>query len=843
MDRYKTLLPSDKNKNANNSDLFVSFKLDNSNVLNGYDNIISILDVEEQFNKERQKSDLYRISGKINFLHADADDLKSFSLTKQYDEKLKLDVNSTNVWGITNWKSIQYNINDEYSCPVPNNNVTMKYWDVNPLDGFFPIINSTQIGLDNGIQILPTNNQSVDTLRFKWLGDTGTYNITFNLIIESRGRVTGKGKKTGGTLYIDLREYNSTFIDQYEVEIIERNPQTLPIQYTDTYIVNDDITLEKNKEYQFLTQYYEDSTYVNCYGTDFNLAQQYDPLTETFSGQSYPSSAINWDSGLNLFVLDQYQGKESFISISSKNSIQNPNIINTNWFGFKPTKNDFSFLPQDKNWLLQLTIPNGIIENYPLQGNSIPIDRGFRYILTGFTYNNKNTIALKTELINNIDVGDYVYCEHIEFPNLVGREEINGIHRVIYKGNPINGEDSDTILVLDLNNSLDLIPFANKYGIIKKITSPSLNDQLKTNYLTTIERLYLNQNNKQCIEFNQEHNLIDGDFISLKGYLLPNISPTFTGIHRIKYIDDFNVELYYNFQNNQNNTLVSIFPELKWKRLDGCPSQYFMRSFEIITSNYIDITLPKRDYDLYQSGYEVDIFNREKYLFNFKEIDISEHKDYLGRNISDIYLTFIKRPGESPKNFTSTDVFFYDYSLKSGGSGLKLKWVDNNNELVTNYNSNSENINTNKIKNKGDKYFGDIVEYLVSNLEENIIIEPIFRFNTKERDDNLETNGFIYKPHHRIPIRKFSTSIEQFDFSDVAEFPNYAESYKGKFLWRDLLDKGFIEDTVNGVDYPFLNNNHYIFNVFNLTLKPQNPELIDGFIINEDIVNNFENEC
>jgi hypothetical protein len=510
------------------------------------------------------------------------------------------------------------------------------------------------------------------------------------------------------------------------------------------------------------------------------------------------------------------------------------------------------FLPQDKNWLLQLTIPNGIIENYPLQQNSIPIERGFRYILTGYTYNNKNTIALVTELKNNIQVGDYVYCEHIDFPNLVGREQINGIHKVIYKGNPNTGEETDTILVLDLNNTFDLIPFANKIGILKKITNPSLRDILKTNYLQTISRFYI-QNNKQYIEFNQPHNLIDGDFISIKGYL-PNLTnSTFAGTHRIKYVDDFNIEFYYKTQVVTPNIPVSTFTEMKWKRLDGCPSQYFMRSFEIITSNYEDIDLPKKDYELFNSGYEVDIFNRKKYLFNFKEIDLSIYKDYLGRDLTNIFLTFIKRPGLNPFDFTLTDVFFHDYSLKPNGSGLKLQWSGNTqNEYVTNYNQNPTEINSDKIKIKGDKYFGDIMEYIVSNLEENIILEPIFRFNTTFRDNTglnnpifvpRFLNGYIYKPHHRIPVRKFSLTIEQFDFSDVAEFPDYAEPYKEKFIWRDLLDKGFIEDNINGVSYPFLNNNHYTFNVFDFILKPQNPELLDEFIINEDIINQFGNEC
>ena len=33
----------------------------------------------------------------------------------------------------------------------------------------------------------------------------------------------------------------------------------------------------------------------------------------------------------------------------------------------------------------------------------------------------------------------------------------------------------------------------------------------------------------------------------------------------------------------------------------------------------------------------------------------------------------------------------------------------------------------------------------------------------------------------------------------------------GDTIWRDLLEPGFIENGVNGVNYPYLNGSHYIY--------------------------------
>lgn len=60
------------------------------------------------------------------------------------------------------------------------------------------------------------------------------------------------------------------------------------------------------------------------------------------------------------------------------------------------------------------------------------------------------------------------------------------------------------------------------------------------------------------------------------------------------------------------------------------------------------------------------------------------------------------------------------------------------------------------------------------------------------------------------------------------------------YVWKDVLDIGYIEpDTNRGVDYPFINGKHYIFNNIKLFLKPdlthtQTNEIFCNFVFSEN---------
>jgi hypothetical protein len=83
--------------------------------------------------------------------------------------------------------------------------------------------------------------------------------------------------------------------------------------------------------------------------------------------------------------------------------------------------------------------------------------------------------------------------------------------------------------------------------------------------------------------------------------------------------------------------------------------------------------------------------------------------------------------------------------------------------------------------------------------------------------------GYYYQAHYPIRIRDFSNYIEEGDINTVG-LPTYAITLDGqKYIWKDLLDIGFNETDATPLDYPFLNNSHYMYQNLSFAIKRQDP--------------------
>ncbi len=110
----------------------------------------------------------------------------------------------------------------------------------------------------------------------------------------------------------------------------------------------------------------------------------------------------------------------------------------------------------------------------------------------------------------------------------------------------------------------------------------------------------------------------------------------------------------------------------------------------------------------------------------------------------------------------------------------------------------------------------------------------IFNSNGGQREetsiDNIivyEGTGVVakyYKPFYKIDIKKFSNNIEIGNTGTTLGIPSYSEIVddQGNRKWKDLLDVGFTEDG-EGVDYPFVNDHHYLYNNYNLYIRRVEP--------------------
>ena len=144
------------------------------------------------------------------------------------------------------------------------------------------------------------------------------------------------------------------------------------------------------------------------------------------------------------------------------------------------------------------------------------------------------------------------------------------------------------------------------------------------------------------------------------------------------------------------------------------------------------------------------------------------------------------------------------------------------------------------------KYLGDLVEYNRGELSERVISDIYHRFNTTWRAFGYYNGcdsfagayeGLYYKPFHRYPIKKWADAVEAATppaaqpgdpfsgYTEAIQFegvPTYAEEVQGLKIWRDLLGPG-IFDSVGGLDYPFVNGGHYLYDNIKITLRRQTP--------------------
>jgi hypothetical protein len=66
-----------------------------------------------------------------------------------------------------------------------------------------------------------------------------------------------------------------------------------------------------------------------------------------------------------------------------------------------------------------------------------------------------------------------------------------------------------------------------------------------------------------------------------------------------------------------------------------------------------------------------------------------------------------------------------------------------------------------------------------------------------------------------------SPYIETSNTDDIYNLPENSKYFEndGLWKWKDVYDPGFIDPDGNGVNYPFINNIHYVKNDINFYLR------------------------
>jgi hypothetical protein len=492
----------------------------------------------------------------------------------------------------------------------------------------------------------------------------------------------------------------------------------------------------------------------------------------------------------------------------------NVRLITTN--ELSPTANDFDWdflfdgnpALTPNNWLIQVLHPSNN-DREQLITTTFRASTGDRYVtpaykgvpvLRQYTEDRPNgsTIGVVCYMNHNLEVGDYFYM----YGNGLnyGRR---GIHQVGRLGD-VNFENEDkaflTTTEVDTTQPLSIL------GNIIKIIGPS---DLDINYSNPINANSMIGNVSGGTEIvAPNHGLNQYDFIEMRSGSVNELN----GIFKVLGVTDENKFVIDIILSNGGLSTTT------FRRLDGTPSEYYVRKFEVISTN---------DYETHETAFANTIYPQtltnslgtanKVYSFQYnRDIDINGLVSNRGGKVTQLYLGFIKRAGQYTHDWSNV---FADWE-ESVVSGDTLTQDGKELELISQRNSGG--VGTIEKINYGDEYIGDFVEFNRLTLEEKTVSEPIHYFRPRTTLGN--NNGYYYKPFKKLQVRVYSNNIEEATAEDVVvNLPPDTITYpNGTRVWKDILSVGFYENG-NGVDYPFINNSHYFYSNNVLYLRVQTP--------------------
>jgi hypothetical protein len=356
--------------------------------------------------------------------------------------------------------------------------------------------------------------------------------------------------------------------------------------------------------------------------------------------------------------------------------------------------------------------------------------------------------------------------------------------------------------------------------------------------------------NMTAIGVSCKHNLNVGDVVRIVG------TTGYDGDHVVVRtgLDNGDLKEFYFVIDRPSTGVLSANSRIK-KVVNNIECQYYFRKFRKIKTKIAPV-IENDDYEAYRVGFSENFFNDSIIQFIFNEdIDVTDLVDNLGRPLSEIYLTIIKTDSNGLFTNVSSGIETpYDSRLINSNTIPYLRGIPSINRIhngtsgiFPTHNTLETNVSINNSTNNNE-FYGDLVEYDVNTLNETVLATVVHSFNTVNRetpntlsyvsklgkpDGTLpETKtitlgpryeGYYYEPHHIIKIRDFSSYIEVGDqFTDG--IPSYAVDLgDSRIVWRDLLDIGFNESDVKPLDYPFLNNSHYMYNNYCFSVRRQDP--------------------
>lgn len=215
--------------------------------------------------------------------------------------------------------------------------------------------------------------------------------------------------------------------------------------------------------------------------------------------------------------------------------------------------------------------------------------------------------------------------------------------------------------------------------------------------------------------------------------------------------------------------------------LDSIPTGITITDYKLIpaVANYKRIfkSLYTDNYlKFYNSGFGVNIFNNPITQFNsFKNLNLSGLTDVFGLPLTEVVL-FINKPDNVYGNY-----------YKSTNA------VETNRNVV------------------------DVVQYDLNNLNLTVLDTMYYGFTNDNAIGQYQYDAWI-----KIVYKCYSDHIINVTENTSFDYPDYAFIFSdGDIVYKDLLSVGFFEENTNGIDYPFINNLHYLYNDIKFIIRKQ----------------------
>ena len=368
-----------------------------------------------------------------------------------------------------------------------------------------------------------------------------------------------------------------------------------------------------------------------------------------------------------------------------------------------------------------------------------------------------------------------------------------------------------------------------------------------------------------------EHGMSPGEYISISTSGNTFYVPNGTGYVTTTQLSGrtFNIESVGNATHNSEKYVLNV---LKSEFVSGTTLSSVIFGKRCIDINNINSTISEyyvhkhktltsvSDYILDKIGFENSIWEDEKKILFENALgdnDVIVERNRMESLIYDFKNSLVLTGITNNLGYTPTEVYvsvifkngngYFNYPPKVGYKfNFHNTWIDNH------FNGNDSvetSIPTAPVQSNASGSFtggtslpigtiltGAFVEYNDSEMKERIVSEAFHKFTARVDLFNhgqtgstinfsgvTSTNqsGLYYQPHYRVKLRQLSPYIETSNTDDIYNLPENCKYFQneGLWKWKDVYDPGFIDVDGYGVDYPFINNIHYIKNDINFYLR------------------------